>query len=53
MPLSERIARWEPMFDALRMNPIGAWCDRFLTMLGGEVSDRPQQRSIVHSAAIA
>ena len=53
MPLSERIARWEPMFDALRMNPISAWCDRFLTMLGGEVSDRPQPRNIVHSAAIA
>ena len=33
MPLSERIARWEPMFDALRANPIDAWCDRFLAVL--------------------
>jgi trehalose 6-phosphate synthase len=34
MPLSERIARWEPMFDALRANPIDAWCDNFLAALG-------------------
>jgi trehalose 6-phosphate synthase len=33
MPLSERIARWEPMFDALCANPIDAWCDRFLAVL--------------------
>jgi trehalose 6-phosphate synthase len=53
MPLSERIARWEPMFEALRVNPIGAWCDRFMTMLAASDKDRPQSRSIVHSAAIA
>ena len=33
MPLSERIARWEPMFDALRASPIDAWCERFLGLL--------------------
>ena len=53
MPLSERIARWEPMFDALRMNPIGAWCDRFLALLEREEADRrteiesPVERSAV------
>jgi trehalose 6-phosphate synthase len=54
MPLSERIARWEPMFDALRVNPIGAWCDRFLTTLAGDLDTTTSQpRSIVHSAAVA
>jgi len=54
MPLSERIARWEPMFDALRLNPIDVWCDRFLTALKDEAADdRGEIRSVLHSAAVA
>ena len=54
MPLSERIARWEPMFDALRANPIDVWCDRFLAAL----EERAQpgtgvSSSVERSAAVA
>ncbi|HLJ21538.1 MAG TPA: trehalose-6-phosphate synthase [Stellaceae bacterium] len=54
MPLSERIARWEPMLDALRMNPIGAWCDRFLALLERDDSRSPEvENSVERSAVIA
>jgi len=52
MPLSERITRWEPMFDALRMNPVGVWCDRFLTALTGDAKERSGFSSVLHSAAV-
>ncbi len=54
MPLSERIARWEPMFDALRANPIDTWCDRFLTALQEDRNQSPGFRApVVHSAVVA
>ena len=40
MPIAERRARWEPMYEALRANPISHWRDRFLDGLGSE--PRPQ-----------
>lgn len=36
MPIAERRARWESMFEALRANPISHWRDRFLDVLGSE-----------------
>jgi len=53
MPLSERIARWEPMFDALRANPIGEWCDSFLAALTGDARTREEPRSVLHPVAVA
>jgi len=53
MPLSERIARCEPMFDALRANPIGEWCDSFLAALTGYTRTREEPRSVLHPAAVA
>ena len=54
MPQSERIARWERMFDAVRANPIDAWCDRFLAALRGRMSESAGLgNSVLHPAAVA
>ena len=53
MPLSERIARWEPMFDALRANPIDAWCDRFRAVLEERAEGLTVSGSAERSAAVA
>ena len=54
MPLSERIARWEPMFDALRANPIDTWCDRFLAALQAPKEESPAFRTpVLQPAEIA
>jgi trehalose 6-phosphate synthase len=52
MPLSERIARWEPMFDALRANPIDAWCDRFLAALQEDTHESPGFRAPVERSVV-
>lgn len=33
MPLNERIARWQGMFDQLTRNDVNYWCESFLHML--------------------
>jgi len=53
MPLSERIARWEPMFEVLRANPIDAWCERFLMALTEHTGEGADLASSVRSAVVA
>jgi trehalose 6-phosphate synthase len=38
MSREERIARWRPMFDHLKVNDIGAWRNAFLGALEGEAT---------------